>query len=130
MEQAPKTLRALRGAICAANTAESVAAQTVKLYDTLLAQNSLSGEDIVSLFFSLTGDLTALNPAAALRRAGRAEDLAMMVFQEAAVTESLPGTIRLLIHARLAGKARHAYLDGAEQLRPDRAVSGQSAIPD
>jgi chorismate mutase len=121
MEKPTTTLRALRGAICAANTAESVAAQTVKLYDTLLARNGLSEEDIVSLFFSLTGDLDALNPAAALRRAGRAGDLAMMVFQEAAVPESLPGAIRLLVHAPLAGKARHVYLDGAERLRPDRA---------
>ncbi|GHV86246.1 chorismate mutase [Spirochaetia bacterium] len=114
-----KPLKALRGAVCAANTREAIAAGTVKLYDELLSRNKLAEADILSLLFSLTPDLDALNPAAALRQQGRAEETAMMVFQEAAVTGSLPGIIRLIVHCRLSAPARHVYLDGAETLRPD-----------
>jgi chorismate mutase len=116
-----KTCKALRGAICAANTEEEIAAAAVELYDTLLQENALAEEDIVSLLFSLSPDLDALNPAAALRQSGRARELAMMVFQEAAVARTLPGTIRALVHCYGDPRRapRHIYLRGAEVLRPD-----------
>jgi chorismate mutase len=121
-----KVLRALRGAVCTANTKEAITEGTIELYDRLLAANSLAEADLVSLFFSITADLEAHNPAAALRLSGRAGEAAMMVFQEAAVQDSLPGTIRLLLHCYMDGEepAKHVYIRGAEKLRPDRAGTG------
>jgi chorismate mutase len=118
-----KTCQALRGAACTANTEEGIAAAAVELYDALLRENALAEEDIISLLFSVTPDLDALNPAAALRKSGRARELAMMVFQEAAVTRTLPGTIRALVHCYGDPRRapRHIYLRGAETLRPDWA---------
>lgn len=118
-----KILKALRGAVGGADTPGAIAAGTVKLYDELLRRNGLSEGDVVSLFFSLTPDLRTLNPAAALRRSGRAGEIPMMVFQEAAVEGGGPGLIRILAHVYLdpAAPARHAYLEGAEHLRPDWA---------
>jgi chorismate mutase len=119
-----KTLKALRGAVCAVNTEEAIQAGTIKLYDGLLKANGLAETDLVSLFFSVTPDLDTLNPAAALRQSGRAGELAMMVFQEAVVQGGLPGTIRVLVHCYMEADApvRHVYLEGAELLRPDWAA--------
>jgi chorismate mutase len=116
-----KKFAALRGAVRAENTEQDIAEQVVLLYDGLLQANNLAEEDIVSVIFSVTDDIDALNPAAALRSAGRAEQLALMVFQEGRFSGGLPGTIRVLIHCGLEGSPRHLYINGAEVLRPDRA---------
>jgi len=118
-----KILKALRGAVCSADIKEEISGRTVELYDSLLAANDLAEADMVSVFFSVTGDIKAQNPAAALRQSGRAGEAAMMVSQEAAIEDSLPGTIRVLIHCYIDKEkpVKHVYIRGAEKLRPDRA---------
>jgi chorismate mutase len=118
-----KKLCALRGAFCCLNDGEDITRQTAACYDRLLGENQLAETDIVSLLFSVTPDIDALNPAAALRRSGRGRELALFVQQEPVFQGSLRGVIRLLIHCYLEeGKAlRHVYQNGAEVLRPDRA---------
>jgi chorismate mutase len=117
-----KRLFALRGATQCANEEEDIIRQVSALYDELLTQNNLDERDIVSVIFSVTPDLDAKNPAAALRFSGRAADLALFALQEAAVRGGLDRTIRVLIHCYLpqAGRPRHIYRNGAESLRPDR----------
>jgi chorismate mutase len=123
------TIRALRGAVCSRNTPEEISGAAAELYDELLRANGLGEDDLVSLFFSVTPDINALNPASALRKGGRAPHLAMMVFQEAQTEGGLPGTIRVLAHCYLDRKkqARHVYIRGAEVLRPDRAGDTRAA---
>ena len=115
-------IKAIRGAVCCTNEKTEIIQKTIELYDKLLTANCITEEDILSLFFSVTADINAINPASALRQSGRAVDAAMMVFQEAAVLDSMPGTIRILIHAHMAAKkiVQHVYIHGAEVLRPDR----------
>jgi chorismate mutase len=119
-----KRLFALRGACQCRNEREDMEKQVAALYDALLSENKLGEGAIVSVLFSLTGDLDAENPAAALRRSGRAADLALFTLQEAAVRGSLERTVRALIHCYLPEDARprHVYRNGAEALRPDRAM--------
>jgi chorismate mutase len=121
-----KRLFALRGATQCEDGEEDILRQVSALYDELLAQNGLCEGDIVSLIFSVTPDITALNPAAALRRAGRAADLALFAVQEAAVPGGLEKTVRVLLHCYMneGAAARHVYRNGAETLRPDRAPGG------
>lgn len=118
-----KTLKAIRGAVCSANDKAEISQKTIKLYDKILAENDLKETDILSIFFSVTDDITALNPATALRQSGRAGEISMMVLEEAAVQDSLPGTIRVLFHAFMSAEkpVKHVYIEGAEKLRPDRA---------
>jgi chorismate mutase len=118
-----KKLFALRGATRCLNHEQDIAQQVAALYDELLAANGLAEADIVSLIFSVTGDLDAQNPAAALRQSGRGGDLALFALHEAAVSGGLERTIRVLIHCYLAEGAipRHIYRNGAEVLRPDRS---------
>jgi len=119
----PKKLAAIRGATRVQNTADDIRAQTAALYDALLAQNSLAESDLLSLEFSVTGDVDALNPAQALRESGRARSLAMMVYQEGRFAGSLPLTVRALLYANIGEtrEPRFVYRNGAEALRPDLA---------
>ena len=118
-----KRLYALRGATRCLNEAEDMVLRVSVLYDALLGQNNLEEGDLVSLIFSVTADLDAANPAAVLRRSGRAGELALFSLQEAAVLGGLERTIRVLIHCYLeeGSVPRHVYQNGAEVLRPDRA---------
>lgn len=117
-----KRLFGLRGAICCNDEAGDIELRVAQLFDALVSANGLVDTDFVSLIFSVTSDLTATNPAAALRKSGRATDLSLFCCTEPQVENSLPKVIRILIHyyADIGTKPRHAYLNGAEVLRPDR----------
>jgi chorismate mutase len=116
-------LFALRGATRCLNEAQDITAQVAALYDELVRKNGLTEADIVSVMFSVTRDLDALNPAAALRQSGRGASLALFAVQEAFAQTGLDGVVRVLIHCYMAeGSAPyHVYRNGAEALRPDRA---------
>ena len=114
-----KRLYALRGATQALNTQQDISEQTAFMYDELLSENRLAESDIVSLIFSVTDDLTEMNPATALRKSGRASELALFAVKEADYPSSLPRTIRALIHCYLeeGSTVKHVYRGGAENLR-------------
>jgi chorismate mutase len=118
-----KRLYALRGAAQCLNQDEDIRRQVAALYDELLRDNKLEEGDIVSLIFSVTADLDAKNPAAALRQAGRGADLALFCVREPEAPHSLERCVRVLIHCYLeeGTRPRHVYRNGAEVLRPDRA---------
>jgi chorismate mutase len=119
-----KRLYALRGAVQCLNTAEDIRKQVTQLYNYLLEKNQLALIDIVSIIFSSTNDLNVLNPAAALRQSGKAEDIALFAVQEAEAADSLPRTIRVLIHCYLPQESKpcHVYFNGAEVLRPEWGI--------
>jgi chorismate mutase len=118
-----KRLFGLRGATQSRNDEQDIIEQVSALYDALLAQNNLSEQDIVSITFSVTHDLDAKNPAAALRATGRAQENALFAVQEAYTQGGLERVIRVLIHCYLDENVQplHSYRNGAEVLRPDRA---------
>ena len=120
---AKHTLKAIRGAVCSTNDKAEITERTLELYDRILKVNEFCETDILSIFFSITPDIKVLNPANALRQSGRAGETAMMVLEEAVLEDSLPGTIRVLIHAYMADDkpVHHIYIRGAEKLRPDRS---------
>ncbi|GHT87484.1 chorismate mutase [Spirochaetia bacterium] len=117
-----KRLFALRGATRCENDTGDIIEQVGALYDELLLQNGLEETDLVSALFSVTSDLDAINPAAALRRSGRASEASLFALQEAYDPGGLERCVRVLIHCYLAENARprHVYRNGAELLRPDR----------
>lgn len=120
-----KKLFALRGATCAENIKDDIVRRIAELYDELLQRNNLLEENIVSIIFSITDDLSAINPAAALRSSGRAQDSALFSTAEPNAGVCNPRTVRVLIHCYLeeGAKPLHVYRNGAEVLRPDRALS-------
>jgi chorismate mutase len=117
-----KKLTALRGAVCVKNDPADIVTKIAHVYDLMIGRNGIREEDIVSLVFSVTADIDAKNPAAALRESGRARDLSLFSVQEPSIKGGLPGVIRLMLHCYTEETAtpRHVYVEGAEVLRPDR----------
>ena len=118
-------VRGIRGAtVAAADTPEAIRAATRELLLALIEANGLAPEDVASIIFTLTPDLTAEAPARAARELGW-HDAAMMCMAEMKAAGALERCVRVLIHwntdVRL-DQIQHVYLHAAAQLRPDRAV--------
>jgi chorismate mutase len=114
--------RGLRGATTVEeNTAEAILTATRELLERIVEANDLKAEEVASVIFTTTPDLTAAFPAKAAREMGW-HDLALLDTQEISVPGSLERCIRVLIHwntERSAAEIRHVYLRGAQTLRPD-----------
>ena len=121
-----KRLFGLRGASGAENTAESITKGVCDMCTSLFTLNNIAPEDVVSIQFTMTQDLDAINPASALRCNQNEIDVsacALFCSQEASVRGMAGGMIRALVTAYMdeGASARHVYINGAEALRPDFA---------
>ena len=116
--------RGVRGATVAEeNTAESILAATEELLKNLVEANGIHPDNVASVLFTATSDLTAAFPARAARELGWTQ-VALMCASEIDVPGGLARCIRVLIHwntDRASSEVRHVYLKGAEALREDRA---------
>ena len=110
---------AVRGAVCCDNSPASIEDAVAALYGETLSKNGINEADIVSIQFTVTSDLTAENPASALRKRGTAQDVPLFVAAEPQVEGALPGTIRMMITFYGNQKPLPVYMRGAETLRPD-----------
>jgi chorismate mutase len=119
------TCRAIRGATTAdSNTAEDIHEATIEMLRTLLALNSISTDDLVSLFFTTTSDLNATFPAVAARELGL-DQIPLMCAHEMSVPGALDMVVRVLVHVNSDASPsdiRHVYLKRARELRPEWAV--------
>jgi chorismate mutase len=115
-------LLALRGAItCDENTKSQIDSQTQRLVREMLERNGLEHDDIVSMIFTATEDLTAEFPAAAARAIGLG-DVPLLCARELGIDHGMPRCIRVLMHLqvdRTRADLHHVYLDGARTLRDD-----------
>jgi chorismate mutase len=115
-------LQALRGAItCDANTKDEITEKTQRLVQELLTRNELGHDDLVSIIFTATEELTAEFPATAARRLGLG-DVALLSARELTIDGALPRVVRVLVHCytdRLRTELHHVYLGEARSLRDD-----------
>lgn len=115
-------VRAVRGAIQVdADERELILEAIAELVQAVLERNSLTTEDVISVVFTATPDLTAEFPAYAARRAG-ITDVPMLCATEIAVPDSMPRVLRLMAHVETEKSRhdlRHVYLRGAAALRTD-----------
>jgi chorismate mutase len=115
-------VRAVRGAIQVdADRREDILDATTELLEAVLHRNDLSPEDLISVVFTATPDLTAEFPAYAARQMG-ITDVPLLCAQEIDVPGSMPRVLRLLAHVETSlsrHDLRHVYLRGAAQLRTD-----------
>ncbi len=115
--------RGIRGATTAEkNTAEAILAATRELLVLIVEANDLRVEDVASVIFTTTPDLTAAFPAKAAREMGW-RDVALLDAQEIPVPGSLERCIRVLVHwntEKRQDEVVHVYIKGAANaLRPD-----------
>ena len=118
----PAAVRALRGATtCTADTPNEIRAKTVALLEQLFARNEVDHDDLISIWFTTTGDLTSAFPATAARTIGLG-DVPLLCAQEIPVPGSMPRCIRVLAHlstTRARNELHHVYLEDAASLRDD-----------
>lgn len=118
------SLRAIRGAIqISANTALAISDGVKELIGAIMHSNFLTPDEIISVFFTSTPDLTASFPAAACREIGF-ESVPLIGAVEVDVPGALPRIIRVMVHAqseRPKDSVLHIYLHGAQALRQDIA---------
>lgn len=103
------------------DTAEQIDTRVRELLGEILVSNAIDGDDLVSMIFTTTDDITAMFPATAARNMGL-DDVPLLGAREMAVPGSTPRCIRVMVHVhtgRSRAEVRHVYLHGATALRPD-----------
>lgn len=115
-------LRGVRGAVQVdRDDAEAILTGAEELLRALVEANGIMEEDVASVFFSTTADLTAAYPAQAARRLGWRQ-VALFGMQEQSIQGAMPRVIRVLIHWHTTKKLadiEHVYLGETSALRPD-----------
>lgn len=115
-------LCALRGAItCDENTKAEIDLRTRQLMTEILERNAIDHDDLVSIVFTATEDLTAEFPATAARALGLG-DVPLLCARELAIDHGMPRVVRVLLHCysdRPRKELHHVYLEGARALRDD-----------
>lgn len=118
----PERVRAIRGATTLEDdTREEVISRTQELLAQILERNDLHQEDVVSIVFTATADISSAFPAEAAREAGIAL-VPLLCARELEVEGGIERCIRVLLHVyttRVPTELRHVYLHGARQLRTD-----------
>jgi chorismate mutase len=117
-------VRAIRGAVQVdIDDRDAILDGTTELVTALMARNDLTPDDVISVLFTVTPDLTTEFPALAARKIGF-HAVPMMCATEIPVTGALPRVVRLMAHVetdRSRTQIQHVYLRGATALRLDIA---------
>jgi chorismate mutase len=115
-------LLALRGATtCDDDEKAEIDVKTQALVREMLARNAIGHDDLVSIIFTATDDLTAEFPAAAARALGLG-DVPLLCARELGIAHGMKRTIRVLMHfygETNRSDLHHVYLEGARALRDD-----------
>ncbi len=115
-------VRALRGATTVdSDTPDQIKERVAELVAEMLSRNSVAHEDLISLFFTATADVTSMFPATAARAVGMG-DVPLLCAQELNIDGGTPRCIRVLMHlesSRSRVDLHHVYLHGASGLRDD-----------
>ena len=118
------TVRAIRGAIQVdADEREAILEGTTELVSEVMSRNELTPDDVISVIFTVTPDLTAEFPALAARKIGF-HAVPLMCATEMPVKGAMPRVVRLMAHVetdRPRSEIQHVYLRGAIALRLDIA---------
>ncbi len=116
------SVRAIRGATQVdVDERGEVLTASAELVAAVLRRNELAVDDVISILFTATPDLTSEFPAYAARQLGLT-DVPLLCASEIAVPGAMPRVLRLLAHVdtdRSRSEIRHVYLRGAAALRTD-----------
>jgi chorismate mutase len=116
------SVRAVRGAIQVdEDDRDQVLEATTELLAAVLERNAIAPDDLISVVFTATPDLTSEFPAYAARQMG-ITDVPLLCAREIDVPHAMPRVLRLLAHVetdRPRSELRHVYLRGAAALRTD-----------
>ncbi|MEI8126198.1 MAG: chorismate mutase [Actinomycetota bacterium] len=115
-------VRAIRGATTVIDdSAESIFPRVQELLLAIMSRNEVTHGDIISVFFTATGDISSVFPATAAREIGFG-DIPLICSTEIPVIGSTRLCIRVMCHvysSREKQQIRHVYLHEAQGLRDD-----------
>jgi len=118
------TVRAIRGAIQVdVDDRDAILEATAELMAAVMSRNELTPDDVISVLFTVTPDLTSEFPALAARKLGF-DAVPLMCATEIPVKGAMPRVVRLMAHVetdRTRAEIQHVYLRGAVALRLDIA---------
>ena len=104
-----------------ADTPEQMTERVPALLKELLERNGVDHDNIISIVFTATDDLTSMFPATAARTVGLG-DVPLLCARELSIDGGTPRCVRVLVHLttdRARSELRHVYLEGARALRDD-----------
>lgn len=114
---------AIRGATTVENNLkEEILKETAKLINSILNNNNINKEDIISIIFTMTKDLDAAYPSIAVREILNITDVPLLNFEEKYIVGSLQKCIRVLININTTKEKKdiqHIYINEAINLRKD-----------
>ena len=116
-------LTAIRGATTSDGDEEKfIKSAVVELIKEFISLNDLKKEDIISITFTVTQDLTACFPASIARRHFNFDSVAFLDCQQMYVPNDINFCIRMmaLVNLKCNRIPVHPYLKGSSILRPDR----------
>ena len=115
-------VRALRGATTLeVDDRDHLIERTQELIHALFERNELDEDDLVSIVFTATDDMSCGFPAEAAREAGFVHT-PLLCARELEIVGGIERCVRVLVHAYTArdkSELRHVYLHEARQLRTD-----------
>ena len=116
-------LSALRGATTSKGDTDTYIREAViELIDELITRNNLKKENIISITFTVTNDLTSCFPASIARKHFNFDEVALLDCQQMFVPNDIKFCIRLLalVYLESTKDSFHPYLNESAKLRPDR----------
>ena len=117
-------VRAVRGAVQVGSSDRTeILAGTAELVTEVMSRNELSPDDVISVIFTATPDLTAEFPALAARQLGF-QEVPLLCASELDVPGAMQRVVRLMMHIETSkprAAVQHVYLRGAAALRLDIA---------
>jgi chorismate mutase len=123
-------VRGVRGAITVeSDTKEEVIASTKWMLEEIISRNNLRAEDIGSMIFTTTEDVSSVFPAQAVRMLDGDgwQYVPLMCAREIPVSGALPMCVRVMMHVNTdkpAKEIQHVFLRDAVKLRPDLTNQG------
>ena len=120
-------MHAIRGATSVpVDDADALVAASRELLERMVGANRVHVDDVVSVIFTVTPDLSSAFPARAAREMGW-NGTPLLCMQEIDVPGALPRCVRVLMHVEFAvprARVSHVYLRDAVALRPELAADG------
>tara|TARA_B100000214_G_scaffold176018_1_gene126514 strand:+ start:222 stop:602 length:381 start_codon:yes stop_codon:yes gene_type:complete len=116
-------LTALRGATTTNGDTEFfIKDAVIELIQELISRNDLNQENIISITFSVTKDLTSCFPASIARKYFNFDKVALLDCQQMFVPNDINFCIRILalVYLESDKESVHPYLKESAKLRPDR----------
>lgn len=112
-------MKAGRGATTISeNSEEAILFGTKELFREFIKKNNLENEQIVSVIFTATKDITKAFPARAIRELGY-KNVALLDMEQKFVENDLKLCIRMLVFTETDEKVKPIYLHKAKKLRKD-----------